>query len=109
MRSLSAASFAGLCLLASCAFAQQVPVRGQYCVSFKIASGKLAVDHDWFLVAPPQIKFEPAIRLTVLQAIAKIGPLSPDLLIDSAWPDYIEIFENWSAANPDRLDLGTLF
>jgi Omp85 superfamily domain len=109
MRSRGAASFAGLCLLASCAFAQQVPVRGQYCVSFKIASGKLAVDHDWFLVAPPQIKFEPAIRLTVLQAIAKIGPLSPDLLIDSAWPDYIEIFENWSAANPDRLDLGTLF
>jgi Omp85 superfamily domain len=109
MRSRGAASFAGLCLLASCAFPQQVPIRGQYCVSFKIASGKLAVGHDTFRVAQSQIKFESAIRLTVLQAIEKIGPLSPDLLIDSAWPDYIEAFENWSAANPDRLDLGTLF
>ncbi len=109
MRSRGAASFAGLCLLASCAFPQQVPIRGQYWVSFKIAGGKLAVDHDTFHVAPSQIKFESAIRLTVLQAIEKIGPLSPDLLIDSTWPDYIEAFENWSAANPDQLDLGTLF
>ena len=109
MRSLGAASFAGLCLLASCAFAQQVPSRGQYCVSFKIVGGKLAVDHDAFHTAPFLVKFEAAIRLAVGQAIAKIGPLSPDLLIDSAWLDYIDAFENWSAANPDRLDLGTLF
>ncbi len=109
MRSLGTASFAGLCLLVRCALGQQVPSRGQYCVSFRIVGGKLAVDHDTFRVAPSLVKFEPAIRLTVRQAIAKIGPLSPDLLIDSAWPDYIEAFENWSAANPDRLDLGTLF
>jgi hypothetical protein len=109
MRSPGAASFAGLCLLASCASAQQGPARGQYCVSFKIVGGKLAVDHDSFQVAPSLLKFEPAIRLTVRQAIAKIGPLSPDLPIDSAWPDYIGAFENWSAADPNRLDLGTLF
>src|ERR1700728_1022693 len=100
MRSLGAASFAGLCLLASCVPAQQVPARGQYFVSFKIVGGKLAVDRDAFHVAPSLVEFEPALRLTVRQAIAKIGPLSPDLLIDSAWPDYIETFENWSAANP---------
>jgi hypothetical protein len=109
MRSQGAASFAGLCLLASYATAQQIPLRGQYCVSFKIVGGKLAVDRDSFRVAPSLVKFESALRLTVRQAIAKIGPLSPDLLIDSAWPDYIESFENWSAANPNRLDLGTLF
>lgn len=109
MRFLGTASFAGLCLLASCASAQQVPPRGQYCVSFKIVGGKLAVDRDSFRVAPSLVKFEPALRLTVRQAIAKIGPLSANLLIDSAWPDYIDAYANWSAADPDRLDLGTLF
>jgi hypothetical protein len=109
MRSLGAASFAGMCVLASCAFAQPAPSRGQYCVSFKIVGGKLAVDHDEFRVAPWLIKFEPEIRRTVRQAIAKIGPLSQDLLIDRAWPDYVDAFENWSGMNPNRLDLGTLF
>jgi len=31
------------------------------------------------------------------------------LLGDSSWPDYIEAYENWADANPDQLDLGTLF
>jgi hypothetical protein len=109
MQSLGAASLAGLCLLANCASAQQVLSRGQYCVSFKIVGGKLAVDHDAFLVAPALVKFEPMIRLTVRQAIAKIAPLSPDLPLDSAWPAYVDAYENWSDANPGRLDLGTLF
>ncbi len=109
MRSRGTASFAGLCLLVSYAFGQRTSSRGQYWVSFKIVGGKLAVDRDTFRVAPSLVRFEPAIRLTVLQAIAKIGPLSPSLLIDSAWPDYIGAFENWSAADPHRLDLGTLF
>jgi Omp85 superfamily domain len=109
MRLLGAASCAGLCLLASCAFAQPAPSRGQYAVGFKIVDGKLAVDHDAFHVAPFLVKFEPAIRLTVRQAIAKIGPLSPNLLVDSAWPQYVDAFEVLAAANPDALDLGTLF
>ena len=36
-------------------------------------------------------------------------PLAPGLLGDSAWPDYIIAYQAWSAADPDRLDLGTLF
>ena len=31
------------------------------------------------------------------------------LLGDSSWPDYIHAYENWTAANPEQLDLGTLF
>lgn len=59
---------------------------------------------------PPSFaKFEDQIRSTVRQAIAAIGPLSPDLLVDAAWPDYVNLYENWSAADPARLDLGTLF
>jgi Omp85 superfamily domain len=94
--------FVGLCLLVTCACAQS---RGQYRVSFKVVAGKLAIDHDAFQVAPTLAKFEPAIRLTVSQAIAKIEPLSPSLLIDSTWPGYINAYENSS----DGLDLGTLF
>ncbi len=100
------APFAGLCLLVTCACAQS---RGQYRVSFKVVAGKLAIDRDAFQVGAAFVKFEPAIRLTVRQAIAKIDPLSPSLLIDSTWPDYINAYENWSTANPDGLDLGTLF
>src|SRR5580704_7906606 len=102
--------FAGLCLFASCVRAQRAPSRGQYCVSFKIVAGKLAVDRDTFQVAPPLVKFEPEIRRTVRQAIAAItNPLSPALLGDNSWPDYIYAYENWTAANPEQLDLGTLF
>ena len=103
------ARFAGLCLLATCANPQPVQPRGQYSVSFKIAGGKLAVDRDVFDVSPPLVQFEPAIRLTVRQAIEKLAPLSPSLLIDCAWPDYISAYEAWSAEDPARLDLGTLF
>ncbi len=100
----------GLCLLAICAYCQPVPSRGQYSVSFKIVGGKLVVDRDAFQVAPSFVKFEPAIRRNVRQAIAGIAaPLSPSLSGDYAWPDYIAAFEAWSAANPDQLDLGTLF
>lgn len=102
-------SFAGLCLLAPCAYAQPIPARGQYSVTFKIVAGKLAIDKDAFQVSPSLVKFEPAIRKLVQQAIAKIAPLSPDLLIDSTWPNYAVAYENWSAADPARLDLGTLF
>ena len=109
MQSPGTACFAGLCLLASCAFAQPVPSRGQYSVSFKIVGGKLAVDHDAFDVALPLVKLEPAIRQSVLQAIAAMGPLAESLLGDSTWPDYIVAYEAWSASDPDRLDLGTLF
>jgi Haemolysin secretion/activation protein ShlB/FhaC/HecB len=112
MQSLATACCAGLCLLATCAYAyaQPVPSRGQYRVSFKIVGGKLAVDRDAFLVAPSFVKFEPAIRRSVGQAIAGItGPLAPSLLGDSAWADYIIAYQAWSAADPDRLDLGTLF
>lgn len=110
MQSLGTASFAGLCLLASCAQTEPVQSRGQYSVSFKIAGGKLAVDRDAFRVAPSLVKFEPAIRRSVRQAIATItDPLAPSLLADGAWTDYIIAYEAWSAANPDRLDLGTLF
>jgi hypothetical protein len=103
------ASFAGLCLLASCAHAQPAPSRGQYSVSFKIVGGKLAVDHDAFQVAPSFIKLEPAIRRAVSQAIEKIEPLSTGLLIDCAWADYTAAYQAWSALDPNRLDLGTLF
>jgi hypothetical protein len=109
MQSLGTACFAGLCLLASCARAQPVPSRGQYRVSFKIVSGKLAIDHDAFQVAPSFVEFEPTIRRNVRQAIAGMGPLAPDLLCDCAWPDYIIAYQAWSAVDPDRLDLGTLF
>jgi hypothetical protein len=109
MRWTGTASFAGLCLLASCAYAQPAPSRGQYSVSFKIVGGKLAVDHDAFQVPQSFVKFEPAIRLTVRQAIEKIEPLSTGLLIDCAWTDYIAVYEAWSAMDPNRLDLGALF
>jgi Omp85 superfamily domain len=109
MGCIRTASLVGLCLLVTCAYAQSVPARGQYSVSFKIVAGKLAVDHDAFCVAPALAKFEPEIRSIVRQAIANIGPLSPSLLIDSAWPGFITVFENWSASDPARLDLGTLF
>jgi hypothetical protein len=110
MQWLVTACFAGLCLFASCVRAQRAPSRGQYCVSFKIVAGKLAVDRDTFQVAPPLVKFEPEIRRTVRQAIAAItNPLSPALLGDNSWPDYIYAYENWTAANPEQLDLGTLF
>lgn len=102
-------SFAGLCLLATCGCAQTGPSLGQYWVSFKIVRGKLAVDRDVFCVPSSVIKFEDQIRSTVQQAIAAIGPLSPDLLVDASWPDYVNLYENWSAADPARLDLGTLF
>jgi hypothetical protein len=96
-------------------------------VSFKIVGGKLAVDQDAFRVTTSLVKFQPAIRLIVRQAVAKIGepylsalapgesdaeladPLTQSLRGDNAWPDYINAFENWSDANPNRLDLGTLF
>lgn len=102
-------SFAGLCLLITCVYAQPVPSRGQYCVNFKVVGGRLAVDRDAFDVPPSLVKFEPQIRLIVRQAIAKIGPPSPSLLINSTWSDYVDAFENWSSANPNQLDLGTLF
>jgi hypothetical protein len=78
-------------------------------VSFKIVGGKLAVDRDAFHVTPSIVRFEPAIRLTVRQAIEKLAPLSPSLLVDSAWPAYITAYEAGSAGDPARLDLGTLF
>ncbi len=109
MRWPGTARFAGLCLLASCAHGQPVPSRGQYSVSFKIVGGKLAVHRDVFQVSPSLVKFEPAIRLIVRQAIEKLTPLSASLLIDCAWPDYINAYEAWSAGDPSRLDLGTLF
>src|ERR1700733_5852239 len=109
MRSLVTACFVGLWLLVSCARSQPIPTRGQYSVSFKIVGGKLAVDRDAFLVTPSFVKFERAIRLSVGQAIAKMAALAPNMLGDSAWPDYIIAYQAWSAADPDRLDLGTLF
>ena len=110
MQSLGTACFAGLCLFVSCVRAQRAPSRGQYCVSFKIVAGKLAVDRDAFQVAPSLAKFEPEIRRTVRKAIAAItNPLSPALLADSSWSDYIHAYENWTEANPEQLDLGTLF
>ena len=109
MRSLVTACFVGLWLLVSCARSQPIPTRGQYSVNFKIVGGKLAVDRDAFWVAPSFVKFERAIRLSVGQAIAKMAALAPNLLGDSAWPDYIIAYQAWSAADPSRLDLGTLF
>jgi hypothetical protein len=109
MQSLGTASFAGLCLLASCVRAQPVSSRGEYSVSFKIVAGRLAVDRDAFRVAPALVKFEPEIRRTVRLAIAGIDPLSPGLLGNSSWPDYINAYEAWAGANPAALDLGTLF
>ncbi len=110
MQSFGTACFAGLCLLASSVRAQRAPARGQYYVSFKIVAGRLAVDRDAFQVAPSLLKFEPEIRRAVRQAIAGItNPLAPALLGDSSWPDYIQAYENWAAANPEQLDLGTLF
>ena len=109
MRWPGTARFAGLCLLVTCAHSQPNQSRGQYSVSFKIVAGKLAVDRDAFHISPSLVKFEPAIRLTVRQAVEKLAPLSPSLLIDRAWPDYINAYEAWSAQDPSRLDLGTLF
>src|ERR1700733_2382468 len=117
MRSLGTASFAGLCLLASFVRAQPLAcpspdgsTRGQYCVSLKIVAGKLAVDRDVFHVAQSIEKFEAEIRATVQQAIAKItNPLSQSQCGDCTWADYAAAFETWTTANPDRLDLGTIF
>ncbi len=66
-------------------------------------------DHDAFNIAPALVPFEPATRLAVREAIAKIAPLSPSLLLNASWPDYVGAYEAWSNANSDRLDLGTLF
>lgn len=109
MGRIGTAYFAGLCLLASYARAQPPPLRAQYCLSFRIVAGKLAIDHDEFDVPPLLVKFEPAIRTTVRQAIAKIQPLSPALLMNSTWPDYVRAYEQWAAGDPTRMDLGTLF
>lgn len=102
MRCIRTAIFAGLCLHGACA-------ANQYSVTFKVIAGKLVVDHDTFDIAPELVEFEPEVRLAVRQAIANIGPLSPGLKVDSSWPDYIGAYEAWSAADPSRLDLGTLF
>jgi hypothetical protein len=109
MQSLGTAAFAGLCLLATCAYAQPVDSRGQYSVSFKIVSGKLAVDRDAFHVAPSLVKFEAEIQRSVRQAIARTVPLTLSLRADSSWANYVNAYENWSAADLSRLDLGTLF
>jgi hypothetical protein len=117
MQSPGTACFAGLCLLASCVHAQPLAcplidssTRGQYCVSFKIVAGKLAVDRDGFHVAQSLQKFQGAIRGTVKQAIGEItNPLPQSQCGDCMWADYITAFEAWTAANPDRLDLGTIF
>ena len=108
MQSLGTASFAGLWLLASCARAQPIVSRGQYSVSFKIVGGKLAVDRDAFHVAPSYVKFEAAIQ-EVGGRSQHNGSSRPSLLVDSAWPDYIVAYQAWSAADPDRLDLGNAF
>lgn len=120
-------SVVGLCMLVLSSRAQTIPSRGQYTVSFKIVAGKLAIDRDSFRVAPSLAKFEPAIRLAVRKAVATMAPpyvaaLAPGeldasltdsltqlLRMDNAWAGYISAFENWSAENPDRLDLGTIF
>lgn len=102
-------SFAGLCLIAACGCAQTGSPPGEYSVSFKIVRGKLAVDRDAFSAPSSLVRFQNQIRSSVQQAIAAIGPLSPDLLVDAAWPDYVNLYENWSAMDAARLDLGTLF
>lgn len=93
MRSRGTACFAGLCLLASCARAQTLDCplldgsdRGQYCLTLKIAAGKLVVAQDAFRVTPPLQTFEAEIRRNVGQVI-----------------------EAWSAANPAGMDLGAIF
>lgn len=102
MKCLRTAIVAGLWVHVACA-------QPEYRLSFRVIAGKLAIDHDEFHVAPGLVKFEPAIRLAANQAIANLPPLSPALLIDSSWPDYVNSYENWSSADPARLDLGTLF
>lgn len=67
------------------------------------------MDRDAFCVPTSLVKFESQIRSSVRQAVAAIGPLSPDLLVNATWPDYVNLYENWSAADSSRLDLGTLF
>lgn len=67
------------------------------------------MDRDAFCVPSSLLKFENQIRSTVQQAVAELGPLSPDLLVDATWPEYVNLYENWSAADSSRLDLGTLF
>jgi hypothetical protein len=117
MTQFGTAFFAGLCLSASCARAQPLPCpaldgssRGQYCVSFKIVAGKFAVDRDAFRVTPSLVRFEGEIRRNVRQAIARItNPLSQGLCSDCTWTEYATAFEAWANANPDRLDLGTIF
>jgi hypothetical protein len=100
----------GLCLLAaSCVCAQAGQSPGQYWVSFKIVQGRLAVDRDAFCVPSSSVRFEDQIRSTVRQTIAAIPSLSPDLRVDATWPQYVNLYENWSAADSSRLDLGTLF
>jgi Omp85 superfamily domain len=102
MTCIRTALFAGLCLHATCA-------PNQYSVNFKVVGGKLLADHDAFNIAPALVPFEPAIRLAVREAIAKIAPLSSSLLLNASWPDYVGAYEAWSNADSDRLDLGTLF
>ncbi len=104
-----AQSIAGLCLLATCSCAQTGQSAGQYWVSFKIVRGKLAVDRDAFCVPPSLTQYKSQIRTVVRQAVSGVAPLSPDLLVDATWADYVNLYENWSAADPTRLDLGTLF
>src|SRR5579863_1816545 len=102
MQWIRATIFAGLCVHVACA-------QPGYSVSFRVIAGKLAIDHDEFHVVAGLVRFEPAIRSAARQAIAKLPPLSPGLLMDSAWPDYANAYAKWAENDPSRLDLGTLF
>lgn len=86
MTELATASFAGLCLLASCVLAQPLPCpmidgspRGQYCVSLKIVAGNYVVDQDVFRVTPPFVRFEAAIRRNVRRVLTGINPFADSL------------------------------
>src|SRR5271166_207917 len=86
MTELGTASFAGLCLLASCVLAQPLPCpmlagspRGQYCVRLKIVAGNYVVDQDVFGVTPSFVRFEAAIRRDVQRAITGKDPFADSL------------------------------
>ena len=96
-------------LLATCAHPQP---RGQYTLTLKVAAGKLAMDHDAFLLTSkfrdPR-RTEGVIRQEVNSALAAIPIPVVSGARDYTWPDYVNAYVSWSNLDPTRLDLGSAF
>jgi surface antigen Omp85-like protein len=145
--SLGRGSYLALLLIARHTSAQSLPCpqpdslpntpsRVQYCLTFKVVNGKLAVDQDKFtkvseftasLTRLTLAQAERDIRSEVAELVAQLprpyekalapgesDPTLTDSLTDAlrkdqSWSDYVNAFRAWAEANPDRQDLGFTF